>query len=288
VKSKKIILGTVQLGLDYGINNPTGQPSLSESLDILNEALDQGISTLDTAQGYGNASEVIGKFHQQSERKFKVNTKFRVDKQNDFSTKVQESLDLLQVSTIGVYFYHHFDDLIKYPGILNDLNKLKENGLISKIGVSIYDSAQFEVAVFTEGIDTIQMPFNLLDNYFQRGKQMMLAKKKNKEIQVRSVFLQGLFFKDSDTYPEYLEPLKQPMNALRQLALEANLSMQELAMAYVFSKAEIDQIIIGVDNKEQLKTNLALSEILLPASISEKIDQLAVRNVELLYPYNWK
>ena len=53
-------LGTVQLGLNYGIHNDSGKPSLETSFRILNAAMEAGINTLDTAAGYGNSEEVIG------------------------------------------------------------------------------------------------------------------------------------------------------------------------------------------------------------------------------------
>src|SRR3989338_7667478 len=58
----KMVLGTVQLGLDYGINNPRGKPSKNESLAMLARAHEQGIRVFDTAFGYGDAEEIIGEF----------------------------------------------------------------------------------------------------------------------------------------------------------------------------------------------------------------------------------
>ena len=56
----QIILGTVQLGLNYGITNFNGKPSLSESLDIIQYALDNNINTFDTARAYGNSEYILG------------------------------------------------------------------------------------------------------------------------------------------------------------------------------------------------------------------------------------
>jgi len=47
-------LGTVQLGLSYGINNADGKPSQETANAILNAALEGGINTLDTAAAYGD------------------------------------------------------------------------------------------------------------------------------------------------------------------------------------------------------------------------------------------
>ena len=59
----KLMLGTAQLGLNYGINNIYGQPSLDNSLNILEKANNLGIKYLDTAESYGNAHSLINKYH---------------------------------------------------------------------------------------------------------------------------------------------------------------------------------------------------------------------------------
>ena len=71
---KKTVLGTVQLGLDYGVNNSSGQPSESESQIILDGAHSKGIQWLDTAEAYGNSQSLIGRFHSNSKKRFKIIT----------------------------------------------------------------------------------------------------------------------------------------------------------------------------------------------------------------------
>ena len=74
--ANKIVLGTAQMGLDYGINNKNGKIPLEQSDKILNKAYESGIKFLDTAQVYGEAHKVIGEFHKTNPTtKFKINTK---------------------------------------------------------------------------------------------------------------------------------------------------------------------------------------------------------------------
>ena len=69
----KFILGTVQMGLDYGINNSIGKISVEESFKILLKAYLSGITTLDTAEVYGEAHQLIGDFHRSHpEFKFQI------------------------------------------------------------------------------------------------------------------------------------------------------------------------------------------------------------------------
>ena len=76
ISTHKFILGTVQMGLDYGINNTNGQVSLENSHEILEYAFNHGIRILDSAEAYGNAHEVIGSFHKNHPDKlFEIITK---------------------------------------------------------------------------------------------------------------------------------------------------------------------------------------------------------------------
>lgn len=74
---KKMILGTVQFGTNYGINNRLGQPSIQDVFEIFEFASRNGISCLDTAEDYGSASQLIGDFHfnHQQDNKFEVISK---------------------------------------------------------------------------------------------------------------------------------------------------------------------------------------------------------------------
>ena len=76
MNSNKLILGTVQFGLDYGINNKQGQVSERSIKEILDLAFENGINILDTAEGYGDSQERIGNYHKNSSNIFNIVTKF--------------------------------------------------------------------------------------------------------------------------------------------------------------------------------------------------------------------
>jgi aryl-alcohol dehydrogenase-like predicted oxidoreductase len=93
-----IILGTVQFGLDYGINNKNGQMSEEEVFDILDLAKSTGISYLDTAAAYGNSEERIGSYiAQKNDIFFKIITKFDLKKYQSPIDSLNESLSKLNV-----------------------------------------------------------------------------------------------------------------------------------------------------------------------------------------------
>ena len=282
----KLILGTVQFGLKYGINNNTGIPNRVEIKNILDYAFSKGIKIIDTADAYGNASKIIGLYNKHNSNHFKINTKFIFNKIS-IQEQIKLSLNQLSINCIETYFFHNFNDYRNKPNIINELLTLKEKGLLNKIGVSIYDNQELMLAINSQEIDVIQLPFNLLDNKSKRGDLLNLAKKKGKLIQVRSVFLQGLFFLEINQVPSKLKPLIPYLNSLKQISKDYKVSIEHLALNYALHQDFIDYVLIGVDTKEQLIKNLSFIETQLPKCVFEKIDKIDFSMNYLLYPKNW-
>lgn len=282
----KIILGTVQFGVDYGINNPAGKPTRETVFKILANAYNSGICILDTAEGYGNAVDIIGAFHRASGMLFEVNTKFTHIQGVSLLEKIETGIQKLGVTYIGTFFYHSYKDFISKRELREELLDLKRQKLVRRIGLSVYTNDELKIAIDDAAIDVIQMPFNLLDNYNERGKLLQRAKSKNKQIQVRSVFLQGLFFKNIDDLPAKLLPLSPYLNEVQAVA-DNNLSIEALCLQYAAAQGEIDEIIIGVDSEKQLADNInALNQPLSPQARAA-VDKIKVKETALLYPYNW-
>lgn len=286
----KLILGTVQFGLNYGINNSAGKPRKDEIFEILDYAYNNAIKILDTADAYGNAVDVIGEYHKRSNNKFDIITKFKIGENRDFSLSkiVEATLKRLNVKQIWGYLFHSFDDYAKYDYIINELIELRNANLFQHIGVSIYTNEEFEQIIEDSRIDIIQLPYNLLDNLYLRGDLMKKAKDNNKIIHTRSAFLQGLFFKDINSFPQKLKPLVPYVVQLQKLATDNQLSMANLALNYPVLNEYIDNVLIGVDNLEQLKSNISSIEInSIAVELMHKINKIKVEEQNLLHPSNW-
>lgn len=284
--SSKFILGTVQFGLDYGINNSLGKPTSEQVFKILKYAVSHGITEIDTADAYGNAVELLGVFNKSHPDLFSINTKFKINNE-PLSKQLDNVLNYLGLKNVNTYFYHSYSDFINCPELLHSLVSLKQNDKIKKIGISVYGNDEFKTSINTTEIDVIQFPFNLLDNYSQRGDLMKLAKDKGKKLQVRSIFLQGLFFKTPDKIPYKLDLLKPYLCKIHDLAKEYNVTIEQLAISFTLQQVEIDNIIIGVDNLKQLKRNINIAETMKTDEINEIINNIHVIETELLYPKNW-
>lgn len=288
----KLILGTVQFGLNYGINNTIGKMSEDKVFELFENAYDLGIKTLDTAEAYGNAHSVISNFHKQSKKRFNIISKYSSSNFNypiDLVDRIQVHCSNFNVNSLEGYLFHSYNDFkMNINNDPNILEKIKNSGLVKKVGVSVYLNDEIEDLLNFKNIDLIQLPFNLFDNEYQRREILEKAKKRNIEIHTRSVFLQGLFFKDINTLTSCLLPLKNNLSELSLILKNNNLSIESLALNYALNKTYVDKVLIGVDSLEQLKNNIKATENDFDKSIYEKIDCIQIKNTKLLNPSYWK
>lgn len=285
----KLILGTVQMGLDYGINNKLGKITLEESHQVLLRAHESGITTLDTAEAYGDAHKVIGAFHRSyPNHNFNIVTKVPhgIDEKN-IEHKTKEYLEDLEVDYLEILMFHSFDSFKSNQNAFVKLLKLKSKGLINHIGVSVYTNDQLEYLLDIDDITVVQLPFNLLDNHTLRGGVLEKLKLKGKIIHTRSAFLQGLFFKKTSDENGIVKKLQSELKILNQLVHQYNCSMEELALSYCLCQKNIDNVLIGVDSIDQLITNFKASSYKIGEDTIQKINSIKIKDVDLLNPSLW-
>jgi len=285
----KLILGTAQFGLNYGINNNIGKVSAEDCNRILFKALKSGINTLDTAEVYGNAHQLIGNFHKKNDdSNFKIITKFpKKFKINLIENKVIDYLNILNVKNLEILMFHSLESFYNNSNSIDSILNLKSKGLINNIGVSVYTNKELKLLLNENLIDVIQLPFNLLDNISVRGKLLKKLKQKGKIIHTRSSFLQGLFFKNIDDKNLIVKKLKKSLLELNQITNDLKCSMEELALSYCVCQKEIDNVIIGVESLSQLKSNVKASNFKIRKSVVEKINNINIKNLNLLNPSLW-
>lgn len=292
LKVNKIILGTVQLGLEYGINNTEGKPNLEKSFNILKEAYALGIRTLDTAEAYGDAHFIIRLFHEQVPFRFKIISKYASKIKtfpSDIAVRLEKHCIDFDVPHLEAYMFHSYDDfketLQREPMILK---KLKNSTFTKKIGVSVYDNNQIEDVLNYEEIKLIQVPFNVFDNDNLRKEILLKAQKKGVEVHTRSVFLQGIFFKDFNNLKGNLVGLKNNLIDLDEIVKKNKSNKIDIALNYAISKEYINKVLIGVDNVDQLKRNIKALETFDDwKALKEIDDKIHISNNELLNPSKW-
>ncbi len=284
---EKIILGTAQFGLDYGINNKVGRPSDIKLEKILLQAYNNNIFLLDTAEIYGDAHKRIGKYHlKYPSKKFNIISKFYEPKfSGNFINHISKNLSELNVDILYAYLFHNLNDLKKYSKNVDQLIKLKEEGSINKLGVSLYTNDEIEQVLNRfDFIDLIQIPFNIFDNTNLKGIVISRIKEKGIEVHTRSAFLQGLFF--SDKLPNNLISLQPYIDILYKISSKYSMTISEIALNYCLNQPNIDKVLIGIDTKIQLMENISGLKYL-SLDIMDEINNIYVKNTKLLNPVNW-
>lgn len=288
MNANKLILGTVQLGLAYGINNQLGKPSQEQAFGILKKAADSGIASLDTAAAYGNSEEIIGAYHTSSgQAPFQIITKFH-NEGKPVNEVVTAALSRLAIDKIDTLLFHSYADYLKCRNLPIYQDLLNEKGnTIGELGVSVYTNEELETLAGDDTVSVLQLPFNLLDNDCARGDILRSLVSAGKTIHTRSVFLQGLFFKDPAQLPSKLKPLQPYLEELNKLAKDIDVSLGALALQYVLSKKYISGVLFGVETIEQLKLNLDWLTLNIAPEVFEEVDKIEVKEKELLQPTNW-
>jgi aryl-alcohol dehydrogenase-like predicted oxidoreductase len=284
---KKIVLGSVQFGEKYGISNVSGQTSIHQVYKILDYALINSINTIDTAPSYGGSEEIIGNILND---KWKIITKTKYSNGEvefeEIVSNFNESLKKLKVDSVHGLLVHNGDQLLGKDGelIFSAMKKLKDLGVVDKIGVSVYDSIQIKKIINKFEIDIIQLPFNIFDQRLLKDGTLHDLKNKNIEIHARSIFLQGLLLMDIKSIPAYFNPILDTLKKYHTEARYLSMTNLEFALSFVNSVKEIDCLVIGVETLKHLEDMVNSSFLDLDV---EKFKSLAIYDKKFINPSNW-
>ena len=277
----KLALGTAQFGFNYGITNFQGQVQTSEVQSILSFAKSHGITTLDTAPGYGKSEQVLGEIGING---FQVITKTEplTSGVNKVIQAFIKSIDSLEVECVEGLLIRAKDIKDKdIDTLYSELYKLKQDKLINKIGFSAYSPEQVDSLLINFDFDLIQVPLNIFDVRLAGGGQLNALKDKDVEIHARSIFLQGILL-DIDNLPKYFNSWKEQFYEYHLMVQESGMSLLEYALNFVLNISEIDKVIVGVNSKQQLE------EIVQAASGQFTSEAYPINEIKLLNPSLWK
>ena len=279
----KFSLGTAQMGLKYGINNKSKIINLNKVKKILNQCNLMGIRNIDTALVYGDAEKKLGKV---GVKNFKVTSKIpfiNSDKKLNIKKYVVKSLSRLRLKKLDCLLIHD-PKTLKNKKNLSDtfiqMEKLKRKKLINKIGVSITDFNDLNFLLDNFKIDVIQVPFNILDQRIK--KSLKKLKRKKIEIEVRSIFLQGLLFKEKNFIKNMFKEYNFNWNKLNYFFNLNKLSKFSYMINYVYQQKFIKRVIIGIDDVDQIKQYSKVKKD------DFRFFGINCNNEKIINPQNWK
>lgn len=287
--TKRFVLGTANLADNYGINNSNiiKNSSFKKIFLFLKK---NRIFFIDTAYSYKNAEKNLSKFNLKN---FEIISKLPVlqsrknmDKvENRIINYVYKTLKNLKINHFYALLIHNTKDLKGKEGekIFNTLRLLKKNGVVKKIGFSIYSPNELDKYFFKFKPDLVQGPLNIFDQRMLRSGWIKRLNNKSVEFHARSIFLQGLLLKKSKLIPKKFQKFYRIFDEYHSWLRKNNINSFEACLSFVFSIKIVDKIILGIDSVDQL--NQIINTKLIKKKLNFK--QLNCFNNKLINPSTW-
>lgn len=285
----KLAIGTVQFGLDYGISNAAGRTPGDEAGRIFDRARLAGIDTLDTAAAYGDSEQVLGRIGVDG---WQVVSKVPPLPEEGGNGKewvlrhVRQSLDRLRIDRLDGLLLHRASDLLAAQGgnIAAGLQEARAEGLVGKVGYSIYSPQPLNELVRVMQPDMIQAPFNVLDQRLASSGWLARLTEAGVEVHVRSIFMQGLLLMGREKRPSAFDKWRELWQRWDAAVGGRSERALELCLGFAKTQPAISRIVVGLENQAHLEQLLQIWERAAPFAA----DGLACDDPQLVEPSNWK
>lgn len=313
----KLVLGTVQFGLDYGATNKSGKPSLEATGGILKQAAHLGVATLDTARAYGDSERRIGilarawstlgspgqpvsKFPFSVITKLDPLTALKFSNARSLLVAARHSLErsaeeLGEASAPNCVLLHRPDQRTMVSGrIWDELKAWRAAAPGRKIGVSLSTPAELLDLLDDIDVQHIQFPFNFLDHRWESEPiQKALAARKDVTVHVRSVLLQGLLATSNDA--DLLQVMdrseaKRVSEFMKLVQAAAGAASRvEAAIGFVSAVDWISGMVIGVTALHELREVAAAFRLKMdPKALDMLRGERPLLDESVLNPAMWR
>ncbi|MUL38174.1 aldo/keto reductase [Gloeocapsopsis dulcis] len=270
-----------------------------ESIKAIRAAVDAGITTIDTAEVYGNghSEQVIAQALNDVPRDHIVYaTKVFANhlKHDQVLEACDRSLKNLKIDYIDLYQIHwpsgaFNTEIVPIEETMSALNQLKQQGKIRAVGVSNFSRTQLEEAAQYGRIDSIQPPYSLFWRWVEKDV-MPYCVENNISILAYSPLAQGLLtgkfgrghkFAPQDNRAknklfqgENYERAQQALEKLRPIAERHQASLASLAIAWLIAQPQT-QAIVGARTAEQAMGNAKAVTVQLSTEELAEIDAIS-------------
>ena len=286
-------LGTAQFGLDYAVDKSEIRPDREEISGILDFASGQCIRYLDTANRYGSAEKNLGDTLA-GDHRFRIVTKTpsfqkqKIEKKDaeELRSAFLRSLAHLKKPKVYALITHWAPDLIAPGGeyLFDAMLALRDEGLVDKIGSSIYTAKHIDGVLEKYPVQLIQAPVSLLDQRLVSGGYLKAIKESGVELHARSAFLRGLVFCDTERLAPHFDPIKPMLNRFHESLRRLRADPLSVCIRYLLDRPEIDTIVLGVTSRNQLEE---IVEAIRKAHRLPDAESFALDDPMFLDPNNW-
>jgi aryl-alcohol dehydrogenase-like predicted oxidoreductase len=255
-----LVLGTVQLGIPYGVRRHTAAPDERSARAVLEAAWLCGVRTFDTSEAYGPAAGRLAGWLREHGRLNEVGVVTKVKSGGgNLASRSQAQLALFAGAARRTLLTHDAPDVESWLVV-----RRAALAAGAEAGVSAYTVAEVVAASLLDGCARIQAPGNALD-------ERALSARGNAAVRldVRSVLLQGLLVSAPKTAEARVPGGGRLATLVREAAAREGYGVVSLLVAA--ARAALgsgDRLVIGVDQPDQLDEILASAA--LPADAVER------------------
>lgn len=261
LKSKlkdKIIIGTAQFGLDYGIANSLGKMKTGEIKKIIKYARTNNIKDIDTAHAYGDSEKRLGNV---GIKNFNVIVKLPATNptypyEQWVKKSINSSFKKLKISKADTVLVHNAKFLLDPKmgkKIYEELKRFKNKNIINNIGVSIYSISDLKNIIKKFSMDVVLISLNIFDQRILDKKIIKTLKRRNVKIYTRSTFLQGLLLIPKNRIPIKFNRWKKKFDMWFKELEKNKVSSYDACLDFVLKNKDVDKTLIGIDNFKQFK-----------------------------------
>lgn len=291
----RLVLGTAQLGMPYGIANKSGKPDLAAARTIVQMAWEKGIAEFDTAQAYGDSEKILGRMFAELGivQEVKVVTKLHSIQsfggERRLHQSVEESLRSLRVPKLECLLLHREEMLDMLDnGLTESLLTLVQKGYVRYLGVSVYSPGRARQVLGCNLFHSVQIPASVLDRRFQRAGIFEVAEESQRQVYIRSAFLQGLALMSGEDVPATMASVRPLLEKLDSLALTYHMSRQAIALLYLRDRFPRAKVIFGAEVPEQVLQNADCWQLDAPDGFLEGLENAFPEiDEEILNPAKW-
>jgi aryl-alcohol dehydrogenase-like predicted oxidoreductase len=285
-------LGTAQLGLPYGVSNRGGRPSAAAAEAIVTCAIERGVRLFDTAPAYGEAEELLGRLLPAGAGVRGVTKtppmpgeEVREADCDAVARAAERSRELLG-ERLDALLVHHCSELAKPGGerLARRLAALRDDGLVGRLGVSVYSREELDAARGLLPVELAQVPLSAFDQRLLRDGTLAELRAAGVEVHTRSAFLQGLLLMTPEELPAGLARAAEPLRRWRRACAESGLAPIEAALRFARSAPGVEAVLVGANSAAELEQ--CLTAIGRPGDAVE-CASLAVEDPEIFDPRRW-
>ena len=283
----KLGLAAAQFGLDGMGASPRARSPQIETRDILNIAARARLSVLDVSGVYGGAETILGDLMPRPVP-FRVTlSAVRADRGPDFvENEARASLRRLGVERADAIIVSSPSELFGPHGaaLWDRLARMKDQGLFAKIGVAAHASDDPVGVARRFKPDILQAPASLLDQRLLADGSLSRIAGMGIEVQLRSIFLNGLLFLPPDRVPAQLKGASGRLSRVRRMIAEGRSDPLQAALGFALSRVEANAVLVGVTSAAELSAVVAAASSPPP---DLDWDEMAIDDPVALDPRRW-